>query len=588
MHQNDSNKIKIVLLFILVTFGFLLFLGATFYWATSKRRLPLLTKREINHALRGDIVSADGFRVATSQKLYKVTLDTRNIDPDKKDLFVKLYSIYTGDDPKKILKIINSNFGHVVLSYRIDSKKAKYLKELSRKLYSLRVFVSYENPKTKVVFLHGMNIIESGEKRLYPAVDTLTPVIGYVRKVEDHGITKVKGVKGLEKYYEERLEAIQDSILYGHRDIVGTVIRDRYSFYKKAIDGFNVNLNVSLKIQKIVEKILDRNKKELKAKEITACIMDSKTGAILALASSNRYDPDHIRRRDYPSLNVTASEYVYEPGSVMKSITFALLLKHKKINPYDLVRVYGGKYKLGKSIIRDSHKFEWLSAEDVIVHSSNVGIAQIAQNLDSFDFYQGLKDFGFSLRSGIDLPYEARGEIPPLFKFKSEVYKASVGYGYGMTATFMQVLKAYNAFNNNGRVVVPRLAKSFYNAQSGVIPIESQPPKQVIPISVAKRMKKILIKTVQKGTAKATIFDGLEIGGKTGTAQIASNGGYSKVYNSSFFGFVNDKKRKFTMGVLVREPKKKYYYYASLTAVPIFKEIVDALVEEGVLNPTLY
>ncbi len=588
MHHNDSNKKKIIFLFFIVTLGFLLFLGASFYWATVDRKLPSLTRKEVNHALRGDIVSSDGFRIATSQKLYKVTLDTRNLDPDKKELFINLYSLYSGDNPKKVLKIINSNFGHVVLSYKIDSKKAKYLKELARKLFSLRVFVSYENPKTKTSFLHGMNIIESGEKRLYPAVDILTPVIGYVRKIEKDGITKVTGVKGLEKYYEDNLIAIQDSILFGNRDISGVIIRDRNSRYQQAIDGFNIRLNISLKIQKIIEKILDRNKDELQAKEIIAGVMDSKNGYVLALASSNRYNPDFIKRKDYASLNVTATEYAYEPGSVMKSITFALLLKENKINPYDLIRIFGGRYKLGKNIIRDSHKYEWLSAEDIIVHSSNVGIAQIAQNLDNFQFYQGLKDFGFSLRSGIDLPYEARGEIPPLYKFKSEVYKASVGYGYGMRATFMQILKAYNVFNNNGKMLIPKIAKSYFSPETGEVDFEKPPFKQVIPVSVAKRMKKILIKTVQKGTGKAAVFEGLEIGGKTGTAKIASHGGYSKVYNSSFFGFANDKKQRFTIGVLVREPKKKYYYYASLTAVPVFKEIVDALVEEGLLNPTLY
>ena len=99
-------------------------------------------------------------------------------------------------------------------------------------------------------------------------------------------------------------------------------------------------------------------------------------------------------------------------------------------------------------------------------------------------------------------------------------------------------------------------------------------------------MKKILIKTVLKGTGKAAIYNGLEIGGKTGTARIAKGGGYSDSYNSSFFGFANDAKHRYTIGVLVRDPKKRYYYYASQTAVPVFKQIVETLVEEGYLNPS--
>ncbi len=587
MNKIKPNTAKIIFLFSIVTLGFIIFLGAAFYWSSTKRKLPNLTYTEINSALRGDIISRDGFKVATSIKLYKVTIDTRNLDPQKKELFIKLYTLYSGEDPKKVKKIINSTFGSVILSYKIDSKKAKYLKNLARKLYRLGVFKNYENPKTKVSFLHGMNIIESGEKRIYPALDTLTPVIGYVKKVEKDRITKIAGVKGVERFYEDKLRPIQNSVLQGKRDIANNVILNRDSVYTKRIDGYDVYLNISLKIQKIIEKILDTKKKFLEADEIIASVMDSRTGALLALATSNRYNPDAIKRSDYPSLNVAAIEYSYEPGSVMKPITFALLLENKKINPFDLVRIYGGKFKLGKRTIRDAHSYEWLSAEDVIVHSSNVGIAQIAQNLDSLEFYQGLKDFGFSFKSGIDLPYEARGEIPPLHKFKSETYKATVGYGYGMRANFMQMLKAYSAFNNNGREVVPRIAKKFSLKDGQPIPFLMDTQKQVIPVAVAKRVQKILIKTVLKGTGTAAIYDGLEIGGKTGTAHIAADGGYSDNYNSSFFGFANDKKNRFTIGVLVRVPKKRYYYYASLTAVPIFRQIVDKLVEEGYLSPSL-
>ncbi|MCD8478111.1 MAG: hypothetical protein LRY68_09685 [Sulfurospirillum sp.] len=100
MEHSDSKKIKILFLFVVVLLGFVIFLGTLFYWATIDRRLPRLDHKEVNHALRGNIISADGFKLATSQKLYKASVDTRNIDPKKIDLFVKLYSLYSGDDPR--------------------------------------------------------------------------------------------------------------------------------------------------------------------------------------------------------------------------------------------------------------------------------------------------------------------------------------------------------------------------------------------------------------------------------------------------------------------------------------------------------
>lgn len=586
MEPSDTKKIKILFLFVVVLLGFMIFLGTLFYWATIERRLPRLEHSEVNHALRGNIVSADGFKIATSQQLYKAIVDTRNIDPKKLDLFVRLYSLYSGDDPKAVAATLGSNSGSTVLSYRIDSKTAKYLQELSRKLYKLGVFRSYEDPKTGVAFLHGLSVVESGEDRLYPAVDSLTPIVGYVRKVEQKNITKTTGVKGIERYYEDKLSSVQDSLVYGFRDIANTVILDGNSVSSRRFDGYDVHLTISLKMQKIIESVLDQYQKNLEAKEIIVGILNSDTAEFVALASSNRFNHDLIEKKDYGSLNVSAIEYIYEPGSVLKSITFALLLKANKVNPYDIVNVYGGSYKLGTKVIKDTHKADKLTAEDIIVYSSNVGTAQIAQKLDAMEFYQGLKDFGFSVRSGVDLPFENPGIIPTINRFNSPIYKATVGYGYGMNATFMQVIRAYNVFNNNGRILTPMLVKKLVSPIGQELFPEKSPENQIIPVSVAKRMQKILIKVVQQGTGTGAKIEGLEIGGKTGTAHIAEDGEYVRSYNGSFFGFANDKKNRYTIGVLVREAKKRQAYFAAQSAVPVFKEVVEKLVENGYLTPS--
>ncbi|MBE0492136.1 MAG: penicillin-binding protein 2 [Sulfurospirillum sp.] len=587
MEHSDTRKIKILFLFTIVFFGFIIFLGTLFYWAQIDRRLPTLSYEENDFASRGSIISSDGFKIATSKKLYKASVDTRNIDPDKRTLFLKLYSLYSGDPIEQIDKILKSNNGIVVLSYKIDAKKAKYIQSLAKKLIRLGVFRSYEDPKTKVTFTHGLSVGESGENRLYPAKTSMTPLVGYIKKIEQDSITKVMGVKGIERYYEDKLLAIQDSFTQGQRDLSNAIILNGKSVSLDKIDGYDIHLSISLKLQKLLENLLDERKKEFDAKEIVVAVMHAKSGAILSLASSNRYDPNFIKREDYNALNPSSIEDVFEPGSVMKSIIFSLLLRENKVNPYDIVRVYGGKFKLGKQVITDTHDYEWLSAEDVIVHSSNIGMAQLAQNLDAIEFYQGLKDFGFSQKTNIDLPYEAKGMIPPIQKLKSQTYKATVSYGYGLSTTFMQILKAYNVFNNNGRMVTPSLVSHIALQNGKKYEMPSSNEKEILPISVAKRMQKILIKTVKKGTGTRAAYEGLQIGGKTGTAHIASDGGYANNYNSSFVGFANDDKNKFTIGVLVREPKKRYYHFASLNAVPIFREVVAKLVDEGYLQPNL-
>ena len=196
---------------------------------------------------------------------------------------------------------------------------------------------------------------------------------------------------------------------------------------------------------------------------------------------------------------------------------------------------------------------------------------------------------GFSKKSGIDLSYEQIGNMPSISKLKNKVYKSTLSYGYGVQATFMQLLSAYNAITNDGVMVTPRIA-SHLEKDSKTYKYKEQEFAQVLSKSQAQMMKDILVKVVESpnGTAKRTRIPGLVIGGKTGTAHIATSGGYSdKRYNANFFGFVRDAKGKeYTIGVLVREPMKPYpYYYASWSALPIFRSTIELMVENGYLTP---
>ncbi|WP_096028947.1 peptidoglycan D,D-transpeptidase FtsI family protein [Campylobacter lanienae] len=587
MSQNSSQG-KVYAVFALVILAIFVFLVVIFYRSSIERRLPKLQSSDYTSALRGSILSKDGFSLASSQKLFKAMVDTRNIDPNKKELFIKLYTLYSGDDPKKIRKILSKK-GLVTLSYEIDAKGAAYLKELARKLYRNKVFIAYQDPKTGIVSTQGMSIVESGQKRLYMAKDALTPAIGYIKKIEINGITKVEGVKGIEKVYDDLLSSTQDELTKGPRDLANTIILSKDADISRRIDGYNVVLNIPLKLQKILEKMAVTKMNELIAKEVIIGVMEAKTGSIISLVSTSRYNPSNITKNDYQALNSTASEYAYEMGSVMKPFIFALLLKAGKIDPLETINVYGGKYKLGKRVITDSHKNDTLSAQDIIVESSNVGMIQIVDRLNEFELYNGLLDFGFSRKSGIDLSYEQVGTLPSISKLKNKVYKSTLSYGYGVQATFIQLLSAYNAITNDGVMITPRIVSHLEKDQKNY-KYKDQEKSQILPKSSAQKMKEILIKVVESpnGTARKTQIPGLIIGGKTGTAHIAASGGYSdKRYNANFFGFVRDANGKeYTIGVLVREPMRPYpYYYASWSALPIFRSTVELMIENGYLTP---
>jgi len=582
---NENKSKKIFLLFSLITLGFLIFLIVMLYTSLKPRKTPSLYNTDSSKAQRGSIISADGFHLATSKKLYKAVVNTRYIDPQKKDLFIQLFSIYSGIDAKKIEKKLQKN-GRVVLSYNIPQIQAQYLKKLAYELRRYKVFISIKNSKTGLQSVHGLSILESGETREYPYGDLLTPIIGYPHKIQDDdGYTYIRGVKGLEKRFENELQAKQNASSKGPRDVNSYTILNKNSFTKPIIHGLDIILTIPVPLQIKIEKMLDKMKIELRAKQIMIAIMDTKSAKLLALASSNRYLPKSIKKRDYPSLNSGMIEYSFEPGSVIKPITFALLLDKGLVNPLDLVNGHNGRFKIGRKVITDEHRFDWLSAENVIVHSSNVGIAQLAQKLSGVEFHEGLKSFGFSTQSTNDLIYEKKGSIPHIRRLNNEIYKATCSYGYGMKANLLQLIRAYSAFSNNGRIISPILVDSFIDEHKRIIKMPREESIQVIKSSTAFRMKNILIKTVNKGTGKKTITKGLTVGGKTGTAHIVEKGKYVKKYNTAFVGFSEDESNNYTMGVIVVQPKKSQF--ASQTSVPVFKKAIDIMIEEGYLTPNL-
>ena len=584
MNQAESKKFKIAFIFFIVFIMFLILMGAFLNIATSDKKLPNLTKTEKDIALRGSILSKNGFTISASKKLYSAEIDTRNIDPDKFELFVKLFSIFSKMDPHDVREKLKSNFGFVKLTYELDSKSARYVKQLRSELARFRVLRRYINPLTGNSFLHALSITESGEYREFPLDKTLSPVVGFMQKNEMKNYTTLKGKYGLEKYYEKALSGRQSTRISGRRDVNHNIILDKNSEVKTRIDGYDIITSISLKLQKDIERVVDNHRARTSAKEIIASVMDSQNGEILAIASSRRYDPSHIT--DIASTSISATRYVFEPGSVLKPITFALLLQEKKIHPLDIIDTENGRFKLGSKIITDEHAYDYLSAENVIVHSSNVGMAKISQKLDEIDFFQGLREFGFSRKSGIDISDELGGSIPNIHQLKHSTYKATTSYGYGLKANFFQLLCAFNVFNNNGIWIKPSIGSYYLDTNGKKQKIEYKKGKNILKPDIAYVMNHILRKTVNEGTGKGAQLDGLKIGGKTGTAHISIKGVYEDVYNSSFFGFANDKKSKYTIGVTVIEPAiENSLYFASQSAVPVFKDIVDVMVDQKLLVP---
>lgn len=581
-----QRKLRLLLLYLLIALLMSIFLLSILKTVLSERKIPSRDAVYKERSYRGKIISADRFTLSDSQKSYKAVVRAESITKEKKQLFATLFSLYADKPESEILKKLEKKRGNIVLADDLDHQRAMQLKQLARKLRRYKIFHTVKN-RYGVEILYGLDIIETGERRRFRAHDILEPLLGFVKKSYEKGYVRPVGMAGLERAYEKHLRSKKDGYFKGKRDVLGTVIHNKYSIDQIRVDGLDLHLNIPIALQRRIELMLDAMKSELQADEILLGIMESKTGKVLTLASSNRYDPAHIRKSDIANLYPKFSVYTYEAGSVIKPITLSLAIDKGRVTPQSYFNTYNGVLRLDKKHkITDDEPFASLSATDIIVHSSNIGISQIAWRLSGEEFRDGLLRYGFGKPSGIDLARDFPGSVRPLHELKTKLYRANSSYGYGFTVTFAQLLKAYSVFNNDGLAVTPHIVAYFEDADGKKYLPKVPAATPIVSATTARNIHDILLQVVARGTGTKAQFPGLEIGGKTGTAHIAKHGGYVREYHSSFYGFANDDKgHRYTIGVLVVRAKGYHKYFASQSAVPTFKKAVQILVDLGYLVP---
>ncbi len=306
-----------------------------------------------------------------------------------------------------------------------------------------------------------------------------------------------------------------------------------------------------------IEFMIDDIKKKVDADEIMIGVMDNKTGKVLSLTSTERFKPTYNSKFYFHS---------YEPGYVMAPIVLAVALDNNVVKPHTIFKTYNGKMPLDeKRTITDSQKFNSLTAADIIAYTSNIGISQISWKLTGKEFREGIEKFGIT---------------KPLDRVDHKMFRANASYGYGIITRFLELFRAYSAFNNNGVIIEPYIAR--YAGDS------STRKYQVVNKQTADDIHKILIDSVATRTGMNAQYPGLEVGGKGAAAHIVKNGRYVREYHSSFYGFANDEfGHKYTIGVLIIRPKAEQAYFASRSAAPTFRKIVHTLVEFGYLEPDM-
>lgn len=436
---------------------------------------------------------------------------------------------------------------------------------------------------TRFVWLaRGVNTV------MFPVLDTLQDR-GLIRVKEPKrlfthgplasqliGTTDVdnNGLSGLELQYDALLRGTSGFVIM-QRDGRGRLRPGVDPEREAPKDGLGLQLTIDLEMQRVAEQELAHGVRLVGATSGTVIAIEPSTGDILAMASYPSFDPARLDRATDDAIRIRSIADQYEPGSTMKAITAAALLDRRIIGPNDVVDGGSGILTLpGDVQIRDDHPVGQTTFHVAMEQSSNVVFATLARKLDDRVYYKYVRDFGFGIPTGIDLPGEVRGRLkkPSEFDATSKLY---MSFGYELSATALQVVNAYAAIANGGVLMQPRVVKSILNDDGSVqTAFAPQRIRHVVSEQTARTLADILVGVVERGTGKEAHIPGVRIAGKTGTAQQLTDGTYSRQnYTASFVGFYPADQPRVAMIVMLDRPTLSIY--GGGTAAPIFKRIVQ-------------
>lgn len=364
----------------------------------------------------------------------------------------------------------------------------------------------------------------------------------------------------------------------GKRDIVrdafGHVISIKEHTSTSPVRGVDVTLTIDSGIQQTVETQLDLLVEKWAPKGVTAIVMDPNTGDILALASRPAYSPRHPELASSDAWKNYAVSSVYEPGSTFKPFIVAWAMQQKLLKQDETIHCENGAYRMGPRILHDHHGYGYLSVADILVKSSNIGMAKIGERLTNRGLFEAVRQFGFGSRTGVEISGELDGLVRPLEQW-NHYSTGSIPMGQEIAATPMQVITATCALANGGNFVQPRL----------VLHIQNQPrspsvKNRIIDQSIANWLiQKPMHEVVTRGTGTSGKISGYRTFGKTGTSQKYDTelGAYSKT--KSVCSFVTGgpiAKPEFVVLVVADEPTKGAGHFGGTVAAPYAAKILEA------------
>ncbi|HZV95302.1 MAG TPA: penicillin-binding protein [Candidatus Nitrosocosmicus sp.] len=402
--------------------------------------------------------------------------------------------------------------------------------------------------------------------RLYPNRELAAHVVGF-----EGG--EGKGLGGIEQAWDAHL-AGQEGRALVERDALGREVTGAPVVLKAALPGQGVMLTLDATLQYIAEKEIDAVWRRTRSRAAMAVALDPRTGEVLAIAIRPTFNPNAFSAASDDERRNRAVTDPFEPGSTFKVILAAAALEEGVVRPGD--RIYGenGAITIASATIHDWKKYGWLTFSEVLQNSSNVGSIKVGLSLGKERYYKYISGFGFGTSTGLGLPGESRGQLRAPDRW-SGLSLATMSIGQEISVTALQIVSAFGAVANGGRLMQPQIVRAVLDGQGREIRgFEPKVVRQVISPETARTLTGIMTRVVSDGTGHNAAIAGFEVAGKTGTAQKLdpATRRYSRAPGVlSFVGFAPADDPRIALIVMLDEPKNEQW--GSEAAAPIFASI---------------
>ncbi|MBT4804307.1 MAG: penicillin-binding protein 2 [Legionellales bacterium] len=486
---------------------------------------------------RGMVFDRNGFPLAASTMLKSLWVDPGEVDLE--EILSSDLSEMIGVNKELISNKIKSN----------SNKEFVYLKR--------HMDPNIESPIRKLS-LSGIGL-QKEYKRYYPDSESVAHLVGRTN-IDD------KGVEGIELAYDSWLRGDQGKELV-RKDRLGRTISKSETIVA-AKNGNDLFLSIDKKDQAVAYDVLAKGVEESGAKSGSLVVLDAKTGEVLALTNYPSYNPNDTKNIKIEQLRNRAVTDLFEPGSTVKPFSMLYALESGKHNVDEKVYIGKGRLELEGHVITDVHNREdKISLTDILVHSSNVGIAKLILDTPVSEYIARLTSFGFGESSGSGFPGEPSGTVIDSVR-QGSFDQASLSYGYGTSITLLQLARAYMNLASCGSVRNINLLKNETEINSS--------RKENIDSANCKIVHGMMAKVTEPGgTGFRAAVKGFSVAGKTGTSYIASNKGYdTDRYISTFAGFAPADDPRYVAAIVLWEPDKAHHF-GGRSAAPIFAKIMQ-------------